>query len=120
MRAQAASATAPLFVADGHHEIRRNLVEEPARRAVVGRAEQHAAPRMTEVQPLLGAGEADVAKAALFLELVRVADAAHVWEDAVLHADDEHDGELETFRRMQRHQRDRALVGIRLVEVGDE
>ena len=62
----------------------------------------------------------DVTEAALLFELVGIAEAAHVREHAVLQADEEHDRELETLRGVQRHQRDRARLGIVLVEIGDE
>ena len=64
----------------------------------------------------------DVAEAPLLLELLGVAEAAHVREHAVLEAGEEHDGELEALRGVQRHQRDRARCPRRrrVVEVGDE
>ena len=51
------------------HELLGDLGEEPARRVVVGGAEEHAAPRVAEVETLSGPGDADVAEAALLLEL---------------------------------------------------
>ena len=113
-------APAPLLLTDCHQQVRGDLVEEPARRSVVGAAEQHATPRVAEVQPLLGPGDADVAEPAFLFELVGVAEAAHVREHAVFETDEEHDRELEALRRVQRHQRDRAQVGIGFVDVGDE
>src|SRR5262249_32516622 len=105
------------------HELLGDLREEPARWVVVGGAEQHAAPRVAEIQTFTGARDADITETALFLELVGITEAADVWKHTVFHPGDEHDGELETFGRVQRHQRDRALIAgraFRGVEVGDE
>ena len=41
-------------------------------------------------------------------------------EDALLHADQEHDRELEALGRVQRHQDDLVLVAVELVGVGHE
>ena len=75
---------------------------------------------MAQVQPLLGARDADVTEAPFLFELVGIAEAAHVREHAVFEADEEHDRVLETLGRVQRHQRDGARVGVVLVDVGDE
>ena len=107
----AVGAAALGTAAEDVHELLGDLGEEPARRVVVGGAEEHAAPRVAEVQPLARPGDADVAEAPLLLELVGVAEAARVREHAVLHAGEEHDGELEPLRGVQRHERDRAVVG---------
>ena len=90
-------------------QLGRDLVEEAARRPVVGRAEHHAAPRVAQVEPLLGARDADVTEAAFLFELVGIAEAAHVREHAVFEPMRNTTGILETLRRVQRHQRDRAL-----------
>src|SRR6185437_1012579 len=65
----AAAAPAPrLLVRVRCDQLGGDLVEEPARRAVVGGAEHHATPRVTQIQPFLGAREADVAQPALLFE----------------------------------------------------
>src|SRR2546426_7738505 len=50
-----------------------------------------------EVEALARAGEADVAEAALLLDLLGIAHRARVREDALLEAAEEHDGELEAL-----------------------
>jgi len=60
---------------------------------------------------------------ALLLELGGVAERARVGEDAVLKPGQEDDGELETFRRVQRHQRHNSAAPVvvgDLVGVGDQ
>ena len=78
---------------------------------------------MAQVEPFTGPGDPDVTEASLFLELVGVAEAAGVREDAVLQAGEEDDRELEALGGVQRHQRDRALLttlAVGVVEIGDQ
>ena len=56
--------------------------------------------------------DADVTEAAFLLELVGIAERAHVREDAVLEPGEEHDRELEALGRVQRHERDRARLAV--------
>ena len=70
------------------------------------------------MKTLHGAGERDVAEAALFLGGRIVVDAALVGKDAFLQADHQHLGKLQALGRMHGHQRDRALLGIVAVHVG--
>ena len=68
-------------------------------------------------EPLPRAGEADVAEATLLPHLLVVAELVQrplVGEDAVLHPGEEHRVELEPLRRVERHQRDPALAGLRV------
>src|SRR4051794_29361053 len=74
-----------------------DLVEEPARRVVLRRPEQHAAPRVAQVQALARSRDADVGESPFLLQLVGFAERAEVREHAVLEADDEHVGELEAL-----------------------
>jgi hypothetical protein len=77
--------------------------------------------RPCDVEALPGPRDPDVGEAALLLELARAPERAHVREDAILHPGEEHHGELEPLRRVQRHERDDAAIGIRdLVGVRDE
>ena len=85
-----------------------DLLQEPARRVVLGLAPQAAAPGVGQVQPLLGPGDADIGQAALLLELVGVAERAQMGEDAVLHAEQEDDRVLEALGRVQGHEHDLA------------
>ena len=106
-------------------EVDRELVEEAARGVVAGRAPRGADEGPGDVEPLLGAGDADVGEAALLLELGLVAQRALVGEDAVLEAGEEDDGELQALGGVQRHQGHHAgVVAVRcvgdLVGVGDE
>ncbi len=104
-------------------ELLGDLGEEPARRVVVGGAEQHPAPRVTQVEPLARPRDPDVAEAPLLLELVGIAEAARVREHAVFHAGEEHHRVLEALRGVQRHQRHRALIAafpVGVVEIGHQ
>ena len=90
-----------------------------------GRPPRGTHDRPGEVEPLAGPGHADVREPALLLELGLVAERAHVREDAVLHAGEEHHRELQALRGVQGHQRDHPgllLVGLvgDLVGVGDQ
>ena len=90
-------------------QVAGDLVEEARRRVVLRCTPRGADGRAREVEPLAGPGDADVGEAALLLELLGVAERAHVREDAVLEAGEEDDRELEALGRVQRHQRDDAL-----------
>ena len=57
-----------------------------------------------------GPGDADVGQPPLLLELLRVAERAHVREGAVLHPGEEDDRELQPLGGVQRHQRDDPAV----------
>src|SRR5690349_21756558 len=94
--------SARAFAAHTRDEMFRDLVEEPARRVVIGRAEQHPAPGVAQVEAFLRAGDADVTEAALFFEFFGFAKAAEVREHTVFHPDEEHDRELESLGRVQR------------------
>ena len=87
---------------------------------VVGGAEQHAAPRVAQVEALLGAGDADVAEPAFLFELVGIAEAAHVREHAVLETDRNTTGNSSPFAECSVISVTELCLGIVLVEVGDE
>src|SRR5207248_11531727 len=59
---------------DHAREVLGDLVQEAARRVVLGGPEQRAAPRVGQVQPLAGAGDADVTQPPFLLELVGLAE----------------------------------------------
>jgi len=85
-------------------------------------AAEGAAERSHQVELLLGAGHADVAEAALLLQLRRVAalQGAHVRQQPLLQPDDEDDRELQPLRRVEGDE-GRGIHGvIVLVDVGDE
>ncbi len=79
---------------------------------------------MGEEQALLGAGDADVAEAALLLELGGFGERPLVGEHALLQPGEEHDGELEPLGGVQGHQHDTGVGGIvavgQLVGVGHQ
>ena len=102
---------------------RRDLVEEPGGRVPLRRPPRrpHHGPR--QVQPLAGAGDTDVGEPPLLLQLLGVAQRAHVREDAVLETGEEDDRELQPLRGVQRHQRHHAAIVGRvrdLVGVGHQ
>src|SRR5689334_6470390 len=119
-RVAVTTEAAPLtLLAERVHELLGDLGEEPARRVVVGRAEEAAAPRMAQVQALPRPCDPHVAEATFLLELVGLAQTARVREHAVLEPREEHDRELETLRGVERHQgHGRAVVAVGLLVVG--
>ena len=100
-------------------ELRRDLVDEPRRRVVVGAAEQLTAPGVGQEQPLLGTGDADVREASLLLELHRFGQRPAVREHTFFHTHEEHRGELQTLRGVERHQHDTVVV-VEIVGVGHQ
>ena len=73
-------------------------------------APQGAGARVHQVQPVHRPRDAHVGQAALLLDVLLV-EGALVREDALLHAGDEHDRELEALGVVHRHQGDE-LVGV--------
>ncbi len=65
-------------------------------------------------QLLHRAGHADVGQAAFLFETSAFVQRHLAGEHAFFHADDKHLRELQTFRRVQGHQLNRILPGIRL------
>ena len=59
--------------------------------------------RVRQIQPLHGARDAHVAKAAFFFQAVEVRDGTLVRKQAFFQTTQEHDGKLETLGRVQRH-----------------
>ena len=74
---------------------------------------------MRQVQTPHRPCDADVGEPAFLLHLVGLGERAHVREDALLDADEEHDGELEALGRVQRHQHD-LIVVVEVVGVGHQ
>ncbi len=104
-------------------ELTGDLVEEARRRVPRRRAPRRSRQRPGEVEPLAGAGDADVGEATFLGELGRVAERAQVREDAVLEPGQENHRELEPLGRVEGHQGDDAagIVGVGdRVGVGDE
>ena len=64
--------------------------------------------------------DADVGEATFLFEFGRIAQRSDVGEHAVLHADEENDGELEALGGVKRHQRDRGFLLVDVVGVADE
>ena len=98
----------------------RNLSQEAARR--VGRRGAVRAPRggVGEEQLALGARDGDVGQAAFLLHAGRIVLVALVREDPLLHAGDEHDGELQALRRVYGHHRHGARGAGERVEVASQ
>ena len=97
----------------------RQLVEEARREVVRPRPEQRPRGGMRERQALLRARHADVGETPFLLDPLLL-DRAHVREDPLLHADEEHRAELEALRVVDRHQRDERLLVAQRVLVGVE
>ncbi len=74
--------------------------------------------RIGEIELALGAGDAYVAQAALFLQAVGVLDGAAVGEDALFHAGQKHQGELQALGGVQGHELHAVLVLLALPLAG--
>src|SRR5215472_14445470 len=98
----------------------RQLVEEAALDVVARLAVQHPRLREAEVEALSRTRDRDVHQPPLFLEAVEVARRVLVRKQALLEPGDEDAVELEPLRRVDRHQLDRVLAGLRLVVAGLE
>ena len=110
-RVGAADAVAQAYFLD---QRRRNLADE-ARDLVVGLvAVQAAGLGVGQHQLLHGAGHADIGQAALFLEAAGLFQAHLVREQALFHADQEHQGELQALGAVQGHQLHAVLVFLGL------
>ncbi len=99
-------------------ELGRDLVDEAAARVHLHVAVHAPAQRVREHQPLHRARHADVAEAALLLD-VGVVD-ARVREEPFFHADHEHHRELEPLGGVQGHQRHAVGVAVPGVDVADQ
>ena len=86
----------------------------------MGLTVHHAAPRAGEMELLHRPSDADIGEAAFLFEFGRIAQRSDVGEHAVLHADEEHDGELEALGGVKGHQRDRGFLLVDVVGVADE
>ncbi len=73
-----------------------------------------------DVEPLARAGDAHVGAAGAPPRAPLVEHRVRVREEPVLHAEHEHDRELEALGRVQRHQRDRAFALLERVEVASQ
>ena len=82
-------------LADELQQLGRDLVDEAAARVDLEVAEDAPAPRVRQIELLHRARHADVAEAALLLDVVVVD--ARVREEALLHAGHEHDGNSSPF-----------------------
>ena len=74
---------------------------------------------MRDDELLLGPRDADVGETTLLFQFDGIVQRTTVREHPLLDPDDEHDGKLEAFRRVQRHQRDVVVLG-QVVGIGDE
>ena len=75
---------------------------------------------MGEEQPLLGTGDAHIAEAALLLHRGRILQGAVAGEQALLHAHQEHHGELQALAGVQGHQGDPVLFGVLAVGIAGQ
>ena len=89
-----------------------DLVEEAAGQVVLAAPPQAARAGVQQIQAVHRPGHPDVRESALLLDVLLV-ERALVREDALFHAGDEDDGELEALGVVEGHQREElARVGI--------
>src|SRR6516225_3286614 len=76
--------------------------------------------RPAQVKLLLGPSHADEAEPPLLLDLLRLFEAASVWQDPLLHREDVDDWELEPLRGMQCHHRNVILLVVPAIDITGE
>ena len=74
---------------------------------------------MTEHELFFRARDAYIRKSPFFFQFDRVVKRSVVRKNSFFHTDDEYHWKLETFGRVQRHQRD-VIIRIQLIGVGNE
>ena len=85
--------------------------EEAGWHTVAARTVRVAREGVGEEKTLAGASHGDVGEAAFFFELGFVVVGAGAWEETFFHADDENDGEFETFGGVHGHEGDGITAG---------
>lgn len=109
---------------NGFLQLAGDLLQEARRRIAVRPPVEKPHPRARQIQLLLRTGDPYVRQPPLLLHLLVVEERPAAGEDAFLHADDEHDGELESLRAMHRHEHDGVAAFLRRivhrVDVGDK
>ena len=83
-------------------------------------AVDHARAGLGEIKLLLGAGDADISQSALLVDLLGVHHRRDRREQPVLHARDEHHGELQALGAVERHHHAGVRVGVVVVDVGHQ
>ena len=78
---------------------------------------EHTHLAVADEQMLLRTRNAYIAQATLLLNLVFVEQSACVRKDALLQTNEEHRRELQTFGRMQRHQGQRIIAQLRIINI---
>src|SRR4051794_20164088 len=101
-------------------ELRRHFLDEARRDAVTVDAVQATLLGVGEIELLHGPRNADIAEPSLFFEAVDVVERALMREQAVFHAREEHDRELEALRAVQAHHLHAVFPGVRLAFAGFE
>ena len=101
-----------------HGAVRRQLLQEPAGPVGGGVAIEHTLAGVTYGEGLPGPGEGHVAKPPLLLDLLAVADGPHPGEQSLLHAHQEHVGELHTLGGVHGHHHRRVGGGVVLLNIG--
>jgi len=99
---------------------RRAQRSQQRQRASLDRRARQRQPLGPTGEAFLGARDADVGQAPLFLHLLRILQAARVRQQAILHTNHEHNRELQPFGRMQRQQGRRVALLRQIIRVSHE
>ena len=96
------------------------LLDELGLEVALGGTEQHSLLSVGDVQLFLCTGDANVCQSALFFKLLGIVHGADRGEDAVLHANDEHYGELQSLCGVHGHKANCVIICGKLVDIGVE
>ena len=99
---------------------RLDLPQKAAGFVALGAAVQHPRNAVGDVQLLFGAGDANVSQTALFFQICFGVLAHLAGENALLHADKEHVGKLQTLGRVDGHQHHLIAAFVVAVDITDE
>ena len=100
--------------------LRFDLPQKAAGLIALGAAVQHPGDAVGDVQLLFGAGDANVSQTALLFQICFGILAHLTGENALLHADEEHIGELQTLGRVDGHQHHLIAALVITVDIADE
>ena len=102
------------------HVLRLDLPQKAAGLVALGAAVEHPGHAVGDVKLLLGAGDADVGKAALLFQISFGILAHLAGEDTLLHANEEDVGELQAFGGVDGHQHHLIGALVVAVDIADE
>ena len=104
------------------HHIGVNLIQKAGRRVAARLAENHTAAGGRKIQLFLGAGNTDIAQAALLFHFFLAVASKVTRENAILHTNDKHIREFKALGAVHRHQGNGIsifIIGIKVCNQGN-